>query len=422
MNTKPDDEPVPEDGSPEAVLSKRGLKRSGKYYVVPTEFEFASVWRGVVPFYNLMDTARAELMQALQVVAYVRDLDDTRINLINFIQDLNLAMGGASRDQRAVLQNQLREANFNLNNVVAELAKARTRLVSPAKMQQLQDVFMKRREDFLAKSSEVRPIRQKMKAEYDRLKTDDDVVNALKVLKERKKVNVSLGPSDVYNRLRDSSPRPRRRCRSIPTPIAARRSQRGSRRRRKATLEPCPPRALPRSNDRQAASSGMTDQGESSRPLLHSLARLARWRRILGRSRHSETPSLADRDALHPTDQILRARGLGQLDAPSADSVEQHLKSCRGCRQRLDELTSASFPDRLHDARVRLDSPAPVGSSSGGRAKLDGGARSPTPPATETLPPDLAENPDYEVLGELGAAGWASSTSPGTGSWAARRS
>ena len=201
MNTKPDDEPVPEDGSPEAVLSKRGLKRSGKYYVVPTEFEFASVWRGVVPFYNLMDTARAELMQALQVVAYVRDLDDTRINLINFIQDLNLAMGGASRDQRAVLQNQLREANFNLNNVVAELAKARTRLVSPAKMQQLQDVFMKRREDFLAKSSEVRPIRQKMKAEYDRLKTDDDVVNALKVLKERKKVNVSLGPSDVYNRL-----------------------------------------------------------------------------------------------------------------------------------------------------------------------------------------------------------------------------
>ena len=89
-------------------------------------------------------------MQALQVVAYVRDLDDTRINLINLIQDLNLAMGGASRDQRAVLQNQLREANFNLNNVVAELAKARTRLVSPAKMQQLQDVFMKRREDFLA--------------------------------------------------------------------------------------------------------------------------------------------------------------------------------------------------------------------------------------------------------------------------------
>ena len=149
----------------------------------------------------------------------------------------------------------------------------------------------------------------------------------------------------------------------------------------------------------------MTDQGESSRPLLHSLARLARWRRILGRSRHSETPSLADRDALHPTDQILRARGLGQLDAPSADSVEQHLKSCRGCRQRLDELTSASFPDRLHDARGRPDSPAPVGSSSGGRAKLDGGARSPTPPATETLPPDLAENPDYEVLRELGRGG-----------------
>ncbi len=51
------------------------------------------------------------------------------------------------------------------------------------------------------------------------------------------------------------------------------------------------------------------------------------------------------------------------------------------------------------------DSPAPVGSSSGGRAKLDGGARSPTPPATETLPPDLAENPDYEVLGELGRGG-----------------
>ena len=115
--------------------------------------------------------------------------------------------------------------------------------------------------------------------------------NALKVLKERKKVNVSLGPSDVLQQAgAQLEPGRGGGVARSRTPIAARRSQRGSKEAPKGNAG-----AMSTQGHFQGVMtgrrprSGMTDQGESSRPLRHSLARLTRWRRILGRSRHSET-------------------------------------------------------------------------------------------------------------------------------------
>ena len=46
---------------------------------------------------------------------------------------------------------------------------------------------------------------------------------------------------------------------------------------------------------------------------------------------------------LHPTDQTLRAYGLGKLDDASAESVNKHLESCSDCQRRVAELSSDSF-------------------------------------------------------------------------------
>jgi serine/threonine protein kinase len=194
-------EPAPEDGSPEAVLARRGLSKSGRFYTIATESEVHAAWQGVVPFYNLMDAARAEFVEAMEIVAYAQELNDNLINLQAYINDLNSLMGRANRDQQVLLRNQLQEANARLNLVQAELAKVRTRLVSPERRQELQDQFMKRRSEFLAKSGELRPILNKMNAEYAKLKQDDEVTSVLKALKERQKVNVTLGPSDKLNSL-----------------------------------------------------------------------------------------------------------------------------------------------------------------------------------------------------------------------------
>ena len=81
--------------------------------------------------------------------------------------------------------------------------------------------------------------------------------------------------------------------------------------------------------------------------------------------------------ALHPTDQTLHDYGLGRLDEESAGSVVAHLEGCPDCRRRITELSSGGSSGRPHDARPRPDS----------------------------LPPALADHPDYEVLRELGRGG-----------------
>ena len=60
----------------------------------------------------------------------------------------------------------------------------------------------------------------------------------------------------------------------------------------------------------------------------------------------------------HPSDQILQAYGVGELQSPLADSVNSHLEFCAGCRQRVAELCADTFLERLRDAHIRPDSPA----------------------------------------------------------------
>jgi serine/threonine protein kinase len=127
----------------------------------------------------------------------------------------------------------------------------------------------------------------------------------------------------------------------------------------------------------------------------------------------------------HPTDQSLRAYGLGQVDAASAESVRRHIESCPRCARRAAEVSSGS----LRDADVPRD-PSTSRMSGGSASDRPGEARSAremsvagwsqlgsigseggpipgalTPPSAETLPPGLADHADYEVVGELGRGG-----------------
>jgi serine/threonine protein kinase len=111
---------------------------------------------------------------------------------------------------------------------------------------------------------------------------------------------------------------------------------------------------------------------------------------------------------LHPTDQTLSSYGLGKLDAASAETVNQHLESCPGCRNRIAALSSESLLGRFHAAQVkgRSDSPASRIASTAGLSMLaSGNASVPAPPPASSLPPGLADHPDYRILRELGQGG-----------------
>ena len=109
--------------------------------------------------------------------------------------------------------------------------------------------------------------------------------------------------------------------------------------------------------------------------------------------------------ALHPTDQTLSSYGLGKLDDASAEAVNKHLEQCPACRKRVAEMSADSFLGRLRDAQARPDSPVPLISSTAGLSMLAGGSASSAPPPASSLPPGLADHPDYEILRELGQGG-----------------
>ena len=94
---------------------------------------------------------------------------------------------------------------------------------------------------------------------------------------------------------------------------------------------------------------------------------------------------MADVANRHPSDQTLHAYGLGKLDDTSVGAIHAHLEVCPDCRRRTSALSADSFLDRVRQAQ-------------------DGRGAS-IAPAVETLPPGLAEHPDYEVRRELGRGG-----------------
>ncbi len=109
--------------------------------------------------------------------------------------------------------------------------------------------------------------------------------------------------------------------------------------------------------------------------------------------------------AVHPTNQILRSYGMGKLDDAAFLPVSKHLESCPDCSQRVAVMSSDTVTGRLPDTPMQADLPVPVISSDDGLSTLKAGLRAPASPPAGTLPPGLADHPDYEIVRELGQGG-----------------
>jgi uncharacterized protein (TIGR03067 family) len=93
----------------------------------------------------------------------------------------------------------------------------------------------------------------------------------------------------------------------------------------------------------------------------------------------------------HPSPEQLTAFGLGRLDERDETAVALHLEGCDACRTAVEGLPGDSFVARVRGAGEN--------EPPGGATCADVRA-----PAAE-VPPELAANPRYRVLGLLGAGG-----------------
>jgi serine/threonine protein kinase len=107
----------------------------------------------------------------------------------------------------------------------------------------------------------------------------------------------------------------------------------------------------------------------------------------------------------HPTDQTMRSYRLGELDLASSRSVGNHLEACAACRRRLAEISTNEAIERRGGNKEQPAQPAagPPASSATVTDRRRGMRAS--PPVARTMPPELAEHADYDVVRELGRGG-----------------
>ncbi len=198
---KAEAELAPEDASPEAILlAKRGLKKEGLFYVIATEYQVAEGYHKLVPYWKVTAGAWGDLTQAVEIELYLQGLDDTRINLQSFINDLNLQLANipnnpATKPARDALQQQKQVADANLRETNRLFAIAIKRRPAPGQIDRLRGIFLAKREEFYEESNKLKPVFDKVMQEYQELKKDKEVENAIKTLKEQTKAPVSIGPS-----------------------------------------------------------------------------------------------------------------------------------------------------------------------------------------------------------------------------------
>jgi serine/threonine protein kinase len=107
----------------------------------------------------------------------------------------------------------------------------------------------------------------------------------------------------------------------------------------------------------------------------------------------------------HPPDEVLQSFGMGKLDDVSSESVSQHLEGCDPCQRRVAELSSDDFLGRLQKAGVVPDNVASGWSPSAASSTEEVPSVYVPCPSADTLPPELADHPDWEIIRELGRGG-----------------
>jgi hypothetical protein len=182
--------------TPEEYLSSRGLEKAddGKTYIVRAESQFGKAVADSQVIWGKVNEAYNKWEAMVTVSNMVQMLGDRRIALNAEINDLQLQLNNlpnnnllATRTYRQEFNQGIQARRLALNEAIAEFNIWKKRESPPWKIEEAYKEFEKWRVAFLEEGDKLNGIYSKAANEYDSLKQDPDIKNALSVLGRRQK-------------------------------------------------------------------------------------------------------------------------------------------------------------------------------------------------------------------------------------------
>ena len=194
--------------SPEGPLNAKGLWRSGIYFVVAGETEVLEKFKTIRPLIASMAQAFELFALALNKEALLAEAENVYSESKAQVDNANAVLSKMPNGTRA---NNIEKLDYQAavafrdglvqgrDNAAAQVEAIRGQQVSAEQKQALVDDFMAKRAEYLKAAAELRPLYDKVKAEYDQLLADPAVKKAVKndvaEYHRTTKSDAALGPS-----------------------------------------------------------------------------------------------------------------------------------------------------------------------------------------------------------------------------------
>jgi hypothetical protein len=193
------------DTSAEDVLKGHGLTRSGVFFIVASESEaIENTQLKVRPLVQYMAQAHGKFAVVLENEMLLEEAEDYKIRVVSEIGNVDLALPDMPRrnileKQQALQAQQWRnQLSKELNVTNNQIAALHRRQVPQGVKMKLEKDFEQKRSDFLSAAADLRPLADKTMGEYNELKGNASVKNALNAYKQLTKANIPLGPSKDF--------------------------------------------------------------------------------------------------------------------------------------------------------------------------------------------------------------------------------
>jgi hypothetical protein len=188
------------------VLNKHGLTKSGTFFVVASEEPVLQKLFNLRPAMGQMEEKYMKWAGILQNEYEFQALNDYRIQLQGHLNDVRgqvAAMPQRSfleRQAKAEAQQYQRAVDQELRDTNTQVERRRSLLVGPAEKARAERDFNNRREAFVDAKGQVWPMVEQTMKEYEQLKENDSVGNAIRAYNQAAKAHLKPGPSDKFKK------------------------------------------------------------------------------------------------------------------------------------------------------------------------------------------------------------------------------
>jgi hypothetical protein len=186
------------------VLAKNGLTKSGSFFVVASEEPVMQKLYNLRPVMGQMEQKYMSLAAIYQNEYEYQVLNDYRIQVQGHLDDVRSQVNSMSprtpqqRQARAEAQQYQRAVEQELRDTNTQVQRRRSLLVGPAQKAKAERDFKERRDAFLNAKGEMWPMVDETIKQYDELKANESVKNALRAYNQEVKAHLKLGPSDKF--------------------------------------------------------------------------------------------------------------------------------------------------------------------------------------------------------------------------------